>query len=188
MSRVTLRRSDESLMTRVRRAGDERAFAQLVGRWETPIQRLCTRMTGDAHLAEELTQETFTRVFLSRERYEPRARFSTYVWRIALNLCRDEGRRKAVRETHAWDDEMLARTGPTADEALVSQEASVAVRDAVTALSEPYREVVVLRHYEGLKFREIGELLGIPEGTVKSRMAEALTQLSRRLRPLTEEA
>ncbi len=62
------------------------------------------------------------------------------------------------------------------------------VRDAVTTLSDAYREVVVLRHYEGMKFREIGELLGIPEGTVKSRMAEALTQLSRRLQPLTEEA
>lgn len=175
-------------MMRVRRSGDERAFAQLVGRWETPIQRLCARMTGDAHLAEELAQEAFTRVYLSRDRYVPRARFSTYVWRIALNLCRDEGRRKARRETHGWEDQMLPTATPPADETMVSQEASGIVRDAVTALSDPYREVVVLRHYEGMKFREIGEVLGIPEGTVKSRMAEALTQLSRRLQPLTEDA
>jgi RNA polymerase sigma-70 factor (ECF subfamily) len=188
MSRLPLRKSDESLMMRVRRSGDERAFASLVQRWETPIRRLCTRMTGDAHLAEELAQETFTRVFLSRDRYEPRARFSTYVWRVALNLCRDEQRRKARRETHAWEGEMQPIAAQTADEAMVSQEASGFVRDAVMALSDPYREVVVLRHYEGMKFREIGEVLGIPEGTVKSRMAEALTQLSRRLQPLTEQA
>ncbi len=74
----------------------------------------------------------------------------------------------------------------TADQAMVAQEEAGVVRDAVTALSDPYREVVVLRHYEGMKFREIGEVLGSPEGTVKSRIAEALTQLSRGLQPLTE--
>ena len=68
MSRLSLRKSDESLMMNVRRSGSERAFAQLVARWEAPIQRLCSRMTGDAHLAEELAQETFTRVYMSRER------------------------------------------------------------------------------------------------------------------------
>ncbi|MEO2004579.1 MAG: sigma factor [Candidatus Poribacteria bacterium] len=72
MPKITLRRTDEALMMRVRRSGDERAFAQLVGRWETPIQRLCARMTGDAHLAEELAQEAFTRVYLSRDRYDAR--------------------------------------------------------------------------------------------------------------------
>ncbi len=188
MSRLSLRKSDESLMMNVRRSGSERAFAQLVARWEAPIQRLCSRMTGDAHLAEELAQETFTRVYMSRERYEPRARFSTFVWRIALNLCRDEQRRKTSREAHAWEDEMRPIPAPTADETMVAEEASGMVRDAVMTLSDAYREVVVLRHYEGMKFREIGELLCIPEGTVKSRMAEALMQLSRRLQPLTEEA
>ena len=69
---------------------DHRAFAQLVARWEQPIRRLCARLTGDWERGEDLKQETFVRLFAKRKDYQPTGRFSTYLWRIALNLCHDE--------------------------------------------------------------------------------------------------
>ena len=184
--------SDEQAMARVREADDERAFAQLVRRWEGPIQRLCARMLGDPHRGEDLGQEVFARVFARRRDYQPSGRFSTWLWRIAVNLCYDELRRRRRRAEASLDDETEPASEGTADwvapdpapdEALAAREEAEQVRQAMLQLPEVYRSVLVLRHYEDLKFREIAEVLELPEGTVKSRMAEAMTQLSRHLRP-----
>lgn len=180
--------SDEQAMWRVKMDDDAEAFAMLVKRWEQPIQRLCARMLGDAHRGEDLTQEAFARVFARRKNYEPSAKFSTFLWRIALNLCYDElrkiNRRGEFSLDGAGDDahpilETVASDEPAPDAQLAGEERAGVVRSALSELSEPYRAVVVLRHYEGLKFREIADVLDVPEGTVKSRMAEALDQLSR---------
>ncbi|MBI2924188.1 MAG: sigma-70 family RNA polymerase sigma factor [Verrucomicrobia bacterium] len=89
--------SDEQLMWRVRMQDDPEAFAQLTGRWQGKIRDLCARMTGDLHRGEDLAQEAFVRVFAKRKDYEPSAKFSTYLWRIALNLSYDELRRRQRR-------------------------------------------------------------------------------------------
>src|SRR5262245_15379760 len=89
--------SDEQAMGRVETQDDHAAFAQLVRRWEKPIQNLCTRMLGDAHRAEDLAQDVFARVFAKRSEYNPTAKFSTWIWRIALNRCYDELRRRQLR-------------------------------------------------------------------------------------------
>src|SRR2546423_5040043 len=89
--------SDEQLMWRVKLQNDAHAFAGLMTRWQRPIQRLCTRMTGDSHRAEDLTQSAFARVFARREEWEPQGKLSTFLWRIALNLCHDEARRAKRR-------------------------------------------------------------------------------------------
>jgi RNA polymerase sigma-70 factor (ECF subfamily) len=188
--------NDEKMMWRVRMEGDAQAFATLVARWEKPIQRLCARMTGDLHKAEDLAQMAFARVFAKREDWEPTGRFSTFLWRVALNLCHDELRRMQRRGESSL--EALAEESGEELEDLCGQEASPAaqveleeraglVRRALLRLSPEYRQVVVLRHYEGLKFREIAEVLNIPEGTVKSRMAEALVQLNKLLTHVNEE-
>ncbi len=176
-------------MWRVRTDDDPQAFAQLVERWQRPIQNLCSRMTGDPHRGEDLAQETFARLFARRSHYQPTGKFSTFL--LALNICYDELRklkRRGEFSLDQHDDESgpfdLEADGPAPDSQLVENERAQAVRHALLQLAEPYRVVVVLRHYEGLKFREIGEVLGIPEGTVKSRMSEALSQLSRRLQPV----
>ena len=185
--------TDEQAMWRVQTQDDETAFAQLVRRWEGPIQRLCLRMTGDLHRGEDLAQEAFTRVFAKRKDYQPSGKFSTWLWRIALNLCYDELRRRQRREETSLDGmcgeamaalEAFVAPEPTPDKSLVEQERSELVRKALMQLSETYRTVLVLRHYENLKFREIGAVLEVPEGTVKSRMAEALTQMNRILKPI----
>ena len=188
--------SDEQLMWRVKLDDDESAFARLVARWEQPIQRLCVRMTGDAHRAEDLTQTAFTRVFTRRAEWEPTGKFSTFLWRVALNLCHDELRRlqrrgefslDALEDADGAGSERFAVDDASPDAQAEAQERGELVRRALAELPAHYREVVVLRHYEGLKFREIGEVLGIPDGTVKTRLTRALDQLNRLLKHVNED-
>jgi RNA polymerase sigma-70 factor (ECF subfamily) len=185
-------RSDEEAMLRVKTHDDHQEFARLVKRWETPIRRLCARMTGDLERGEDLKQEAFLRLFEKRKDYQPTGRFSTYLWRIALNLCYDELRRRERRreflrtktdtDEEAPGDEPVAES-PGPDARVASLEEGELVRRALLKLPEIYRSVLVLRHYEDLKLAQIAEVLGIPEGTVNSRMAEALNRLSRILEP-----
>jgi RNA polymerase sigma-70 factor (ECF subfamily) len=179
--------SDEQAMWRVQMEDDAEAFALLVERWERPIQNLCTRMLGDAHRGEDLAQEAFARVFAKRKDYEARGKFSTFLWRVALNLCYDELRKRERRRETALDldsednETDFAADSLTPDVSLARHETVERVRAALMEIPETYRSVLVLRHYEDLKFREIGDVLGIPEGTVKSRMAEGLSRLARLL-------
>jgi RNA polymerase sigma-70 factor (ECF subfamily) len=186
---------DEQLMWRVKLDDDPHAFADLMLRWQKPIQDLCARMTGDAHRAEDLAQTAFTRVFARRADWEPTAKFSTFLWRIALNLCHDELRSRQRRGECSLDDlteeegsesALMAADQPGPDMLMETSERADLVRDALLKLPSHYREVVVLRHYEQLKFHEIAEVMDIPEGTAKSRMAEALSQLTRLLQHLNE--
>jgi RNA polymerase sigma-70 factor, ECF subfamily len=184
--------TDEQAMWRVKTYTDHQAFARLVRRWEEPIRRLCARMTGDVHRGEDLKQETFLRLFEKRRNYQTTGRFSTFLWRIALNLCYDELRRQQRRrECFPADGAGQGEDGlteapaemPTPDWQAANLEEGELVRRAVLQLPQIYRAVVVLRHYEGLKLAKIAEVLEIPEGTVNSRMAEALARLSRMLEP-----
>lgn len=182
--------TDEQLMWRVQNHDDSAAFGEIVGRWQEPLQRLCARVTGDVHRAEDLTQEVFSKLFSRRHTYEPARKFSTWLWRVALNHCYNDLRRPQHRfETRldplsgeddaSFDDFAGDRPSPAED--AVADETADAVRLAVSELPEHYRSIVILRHYEGLKFREIAEVLDLPEGTVKTRMTEALNELARLL-------
>lgn len=182
--------TDEQDMWRVKIGGDPDAFASLVRRWEQPIQRLCARMTGDVHRGQDLAQDAFSRVFLRRQDYEPSGKFSTWLWRIAINLCHDDLRRRQRRPEGHWIQrtesdgtesefgEAIPGTDPLPDESLAALEQAERVRLALQRLPAHYRSVVIFRHYEGLRCAEIAEVLGIPEGTVKSRMSEALSRLA----------
>src|SRR5207245_1484801 len=181
-------RTDEEAMWRVKTHDDHHEFARLVKRWEEPIRRLCTRMTGDAHRGEDLKQDTFLRLFEKRKDYEPIGRFSTFLWRIALNLCYDELRRQErrrgfLRENQSGTPEAAsaepAVDAPGPDLRTATREEAELVRAALLRLTDIYRSVLVLRHYEDMKLAKIAEVLDIPERTVNSRMAEELSRLSR---------
>lgn len=184
-------------MLRVKTHDDHQEFALLVKKWEEPIRRLCARMTGDLHRGEDLKQETFLRVFEKRKDYEPAGRFSTFLWRVALNLCYDELRRQqrrraftaqpVVEDPEGASPEPVAE-GPSPDLGAAQSEEGELVRQAVLELPEIYRTVIILRHYQDLRLAKIAEILDIPEGTVNSRMAEALARLSRTLAPKLNEA
>jgi RNA polymerase sigma-70 factor, ECF subfamily len=183
--------SDEQAMWRVQTQDDHAAFALLVERWREKIRQLCIRMTGNLHTGDDLTQEVFARVFDKRKEFRAASKFSSWLWRIALNRCYDEMRRPINRaRTESLDDEsstvvldINAADIRTPRDSLAAREEAELVRQALMNLPEHYRAVLVLRHYEKLKLREIAEVLQIPEGTVNSRMAEALVQLTRLLEP-----
>jgi RNA polymerase sigma-70 factor (ECF subfamily) len=185
--------TDEQAMWRVQTRDDAQAFAHLVERWDRRIWDLCARMTGDPDRAEDLKQEVLTRLFLKRKEYRPNQRLSTWLWRIALNRCYDELRRTQRRpevplapvDTEEGDPgpEGAVDGGLPPDLQAAREEEGAMVREALQRLPEMYRTVLVLRHYSGLKLREIAEILEVPEGTVNSRMAEALARLTRLLEP-----
>jgi RNA polymerase sigma-70 factor (ECF subfamily) len=190
-------RSDEEAMWRVKLHDDHHDFERLVKRWEEPIRNLCTRMVGDPHRGEDLKQDAFLRLFQKRKDYQPKGRFSTFLWRIALNICYDELRRQKRRREFLTGsepesgDEGAAEPASDAsgpDARAADLEEGELVRRAVLQLPEMYRAVIVLRHYEDMKLARIAEILEIPEGTVNSRMAEALVRLSRILEPKLKEA
>lgn len=192
--------TDEQAMWRVQRHDDHGAFTVLVQRWQAPLRRLAVRMLADEHRAEDITQDTFSRVFAHRQDYRPEHRFSTWLWRITLNLCHDELRRRQRRPESPLDappdsledgpangvagSAAWAASSASPDEHAALADTAGRVRQALQELPELYRSVVILRHYEGLKFSEIAVVLGIPEGTVKSRMVEGLARLAKSLGPL----
>jgi RNA polymerase sigma-70 factor (ECF subfamily) len=180
--------SDEQNMWRVQTSGDPEAFARLVDRWRDPIYRLCARMTGDAVRSEDLAQEIFTKVFTRSKAFQPHAKFSTWLWRIALNHCYDEFRRAKRRSELPLDEDSenfpeLASGAPGPDSQTVSDEECALVRAGLLRLPEISRTVLALRYCEGLKLREISEILDLPESTVHSRIAVALAQITRILEP-----
>jgi len=177
-------------MWRVKTQDDPQAFALLVARWEGPIRRLCARMTGDAHRAEDLTQTAFARVFAARADWQPSGKFSTFLWRIALNLCHDELRKtkrrgecslEGLEDGNGSAADLFATDDLSPDAQADVRERGELVRRAMQELPAHYRAVVVLRHYEHLKFHEIAEVLGVPVGTVRSRLHNAVRLLRERL-------
>ena len=183
--------TDEQAMWRVQMEGDPQAFALLMERWHDRIHGLCARMLSNVHTAEDIAQEVFARIFEKRKDYNPEKRFSTWLWRIAVNRCYDELRKLQRRqefsiepdeEGHALlPDQLIENVSP--DQHAAQNEEAAVIRQALAQLPDIYRSVLVLRHYHGLKLREVAEVLDVPEGTVNSRMAEALSQLGRLLEP-----
>jgi RNA polymerase sigma-70 factor (ECF subfamily) len=183
---------DEEAMQRLQTRNDHQAFAQLVERWERPILGLCAKMTGDLSRAEDLKQEAFTRVFTKRQSFQPGMRFSTWLWRIALNLCFDElrrTRRRAESSLEAVGDgaELFVANLPAEEAApdvqTAMSEESELVRAGLLQLPETLRAVLVLRFCEELKLREVAEILALPESTVRYRLGEGLTRMTRLLEP-----
>ena len=182
--------SDEQAMWRVQTEDDHAAFALLVERWREKIRQLCIRMTGNIHSGDDLAQDVFARVFDKRREFKGASKFSTWLWRIAVNRCYDEMRRPMNRATtESLDDESntvvldIVAEGNSPRDSVAAQEEAELVRQCLMRLPEHYRAVLVLRHYENLKLREIAEVLDLPEGTVNSRMAVALAELTRLLEP-----
>jgi RNA polymerase sigma-70 factor (ECF subfamily) len=175
--------SDEELMVRLQ-AGDEAALDDLIGRWRAPLYGFLQRRT-DAGAMDDIFQETWLRVVRARARFDPRRRFSTWLFQIANNLCRDRYRRTGTIERgQAALTEELGATGRGHTPAAASQvDARLDVERGLAALPDRLREVLVLRHQRGMDEAEIAEALGIPRGTVKSRVHAAMRALRAVLAP-----
>jgi RNA polymerase sigma-70 factor (ECF subfamily) len=175
-------RGDSELMARWQQ-GDAAAFAALFQRWQRPIARFISRMLGPRALVDDFCQEVFLRVHEASGRYREKGAFSSWLYRIALNVTRDACR----KQTHAvlpLQDIAVPDSsfGPAAD--CARRETAERVAAAIAELPEALRLVLVLHHYEELNFEQIASLTGTPASTLKSRFAAALTRLRCRLRQL----
>jgi RNA polymerase sigma-70 factor (ECF subfamily) len=172
--------SDEELMLSCR-DGDEGAFEMLYRRYEKPIFSFIYRMVLSAADAEDLCQETFLKVIRAKKKYRKTAKFKTWLFNIALNLCRDRTRRMKFRSHLSLNSPAFSQDSKesekqqsirdsSSDPAKNTQtdEMSILVRQAITKLPEKQRTVVILRQYHGLKFLEIAEIMNCSLGTAKS--------------------
>ena len=168
--------SDEELFSR-HRSGDASSFEELLERYRRPLYTVIRRMVRDSREAEDIFQETFCRVLRSQERFDAKRRFSSWIYAIATNLCRDYWRRQG-RETVTADGEPPEVAGPGDPEAESSDgEIRMAVETAVARLPVEQREVFLLREYGGLTFKEIAEVTQSNLNTVLGRMHLAVKKL-----------
>ncbi len=184
--------SDEDVMERCA-LGSEAAFRALVQRFRVRIMNLVCRFINDRDRAEEISQEVFLRVYRNRERYRKSGKFSTWIFTIAVNLTKNEirsrVRHKGTFSLDAVDDEMggegmsFPDLRPLPDEDLNAAEIRSKVAEALEKIPPRYREAVILRDVEGLSYEEVGEILRIPGGTVRSRINRARLMLKERLKP-----
>ena len=180
--------SDEELLRRSRVGGDTLAFETLVHRYEGELFSYLRRYLGSAEMAEDVFQATFLQVHLKQEHFEAGRRFRPWLYTIATNQAIDAQRRNKRHrivslDSRSGDDvgtlvDMLAGAEDTADLMAEDQESRDWVRAAVDDLPEPLKGTLMLVYYQGLKYREAADVLGIPVGTVKSRLHAALLKLN----------
>ncbi|WP_234800972.1 RNA polymerase sigma factor [Luteitalea pratensis] len=179
--------SDEELVARSA-GGDVDSFNQLVVRWERPIYALAYRVIGREEEARDLVQEAFLRAYRSLGGFRGDAKFSSWLYRITLNLCRDWIRRQKrapfVEAPEGVDViELAGEHGPveSVEDLVARRDLGAAVNRAMAALSEDQRKAIVLKEYQGLTFQEIADLLDCPLSTVKTRLYQGLVVLRREL-------
>lgn len=182
---------DLALMERVKE-GDSDAFNRLMEKHEKTVINLVYRFTGDRQSAEDLAQEVFLRVYRAAGRFQARAKFFTYLYKVTLNLCRN-AREKNKRRRHSSldspgkEDDQGRREvedpGGSAEDQVSQKELARVVREAVLSLPEDQKEVVILQRYQGLQYEEVAEALGISVAAVKSRIHRAKLNLKKQLAP-----
>lgn len=182
--------TDAELMFAFKR-GNRSAFESLVRRHQRGLMNYFFRMLWNRQTSEDLTQEVFVKVFTHVESYQATAKFTTYLYRIARNTWIDHLRRtKHQRRVGSLDatnedgrslGDSLALVTDGPDEELGKRELVERVLNAISSLDEPHREVLVMSEVQGMRYSDIAEALGIPVGTVKSRMFNAMKRLREKL-------
>ncbi len=171
-------------------AGSGDAFHELVRRFERPVLSLIVRMVGDPAIAEDLAQETFVKAFRHLDRYDPKRKLASWLFKIAHNTTLDHLRRKhpesvpleagGEEDEETW--EVLAAPETTApDRRAESAEVMAGLEEALRALAPRYREILLLRFREGLAYQEIAEVIGVPMGTMKIQLHRARKSLATEL-------
>ena len=202
---ICLSQSDTALIARCQR-DDLAAFDEIVARYKQKIFNYIFRMVGSSEEAEDLTQEVFVKMYLALESFRSQASLSTWLYRIAGNLCIDAHRKKARRETGfgggllsldepasydgARGEDSAPREVPDATHEpfrlVARQEMDTKIQDALALLPGKMRMVVILHDVEGLQYDEIAQVVGCPLGTVKSRLFNARMHLRELLSPYLE--
>jgi len=191
-----VRDADAELMLEVK-GGDDEAFTTLVGRYQSRVLGLAYRYIGDRGSAEDLAQEAFLRVYKARERYEPRAKFSTWLYRIVVNLCLNEIRWRKGRPTMSWavatetssnlNVDVTNKDEPEPIETLQDAELAVTIRGIIGTLPENQRIAILLNKYEGLSYQEVADSMDLSVMAVKSLLTRARVSIKEKLTPYLRE-
>ena len=173
---------------------DERAFSELVRRFQARVMNLISRVLNDRECSDDLAQEVFVRVFVHRRNYRRGSKLSTWIFTIAANLAKNEIRRRVRRRNwfsldalqEVLQDSAAVLADPTEgrDKSLEREQFQAELGRAIATIPEKYRLSLVLRDIEGLPYEDIAQVLGIPGGTVRSRINRARSMLKRKLQPL----
>ncbi len=185
--------SDEELVRRFNE-GDAAAFDVVLRRYQRPLFNFILRSVRESDRAEELLQDVFLKVIQRSSEFQGNSKFSTWLYTIARNLCIDTSRKMVFRRHRSLDapvrgDEAegatlldrVASATPEADREVIGQDLQVRIAAAVDDLPEEQREVFLMRELQNMAFKEIADVVGVPENTVKSRMRYALERLQRAL-------
>lgn len=177
--------SDKELLERVK-ANDSKAFSLLVERYKIRLFNLIYRMLQNREEAEDILQETFLRVFKEKERFDPTYSFSTWIYTITLNLCRNELKRKKKFKFFGLD--LIKDDRKYAVEKMnCTNSLSLVLEKAIASLPEKYKTAFLLREVNQLSYEEMSESMGVPLGTVKSRVNRARIMLQGELTPKIKE-
>jgi RNA polymerase sigma-70 factor (ECF subfamily) len=178
----------EYALIRAIASGDQEAFERLVKRYQNPLYNFVYRHLGDRALAEDITQETFLQIYRSASRFEPRARVSTWIFKIAFNLSLNESERQSrlqLRETPITDEHQYADGRSAA--AVANFELGQQITGLLDRLPDRQRAALLLRVNEGLSYREIAEVLGLSLQGVESLIFKARQQLREAARSMRTE-
>lgn len=181
----------ETRLAKLSRGGDRRAFAELVELYKDKIYHLGYRMLNQKQEAEDIVQETFLRVYTNLDRYDENQKFSTWIYRIATNLCIDRLRKR--KPSYSIDAEMtdgegtvwqamLASHEAGPEEELILSETQQNIRNAIQTLPDKYKTVVILRYLHDMSLQEIGDVLEMPVTTVKTRVHRGREYLRKKLK------
>jgi RNA polymerase sigma-70 factor (ECF subfamily) len=171
--------------------GDGDAFEILVGRHQTSVLNLVYRFIGDRTQAKDLAQEVFIRVWQSAKSYEPKAKFTTWIYRITANLCFNELKSARRRKWFSFNrsdedgdhtpEETLADSAPSAEDLLLEKERSRQISDALRSLPENQRMAIILRRYDDLSYQEISQIIGCSVSAVESLLVRAKRTLQEKM-------
>ncbi|WP_335870894.1 RNA polymerase sigma factor SigW [Bacillus sp. 2205SS5-2] len=173
--------------------GDQNAFAEIVELYKDKVFQICYRMLGNRHEAEDMAQEAFMKAYINIHTFQQNRKFSTWLYRIATNLCIDRIRKK--KPDYYLDAEVRGTEGLTLysqvstdaalpEEEVESMELQETIQKKISNLPEKYRSVIVLKYIEELPLQEISEILDLPLGTVKTRVHRGREALRKQLRKM----
>lgn len=175
-------RLEEALIERAK-AGDQLAYSELVDLYLRRVYRAAYSVVRNVEDASDVAQETFVRAFRSLDRFDPNRPFYPWLYRIARNLCINLVTRRRDPEQSIDDSFGVVAEEPNPEQRAIRRELAEEVRNAVDRLPEIYRQIIELQHFQECSYAEIAEILGIPMGTVMSRLYHA----RRRLREMLEQ-
>ena len=182
--------SSEDLMARIAK-GDQDAFEILVNRHQTSVLNLIYRFVGDRTQAKDLAQEVFIRVWQAAKSYEPKAKFTTWIYRITANRCFNELKSSRRKKWFSFQqsgehsgntiEETLSDSGPSAEDLLLEKERSRQIYDALQSLPDNQRMALVLKRYDELSYQEIAQIIGCSVSAVESLLVRAKRTLQEKL-------